>query len=85
MTGPDLVENMPTGDLMIQLLEWIAARPRSYAEIMEAWRTSCLRLPVWAGAVDGGLIEVAPNLAGTRASIVRLTDRGRHALAQRAP
>ncbi len=85
MTGPDLVENTPTGSLIVQLLEWVAARPRSYAETMEAWRTSCPRLPVWEDAIDGGLIEVVPNPAGARGSIVRLTPRGRDALARRAP
>ncbi len=84
MTAPDPVENTPTSDLTIQLLEWIADRPRSYAETMEAWRTSCPRLPVWEDAVDGGLVEVVRNPAD-RGSVVRLTDRGRDALARRAP
>ena len=84
MNAPDPVENTPTGDLTIQLLEWIADRPRSYAETMEAWRTSCPRLPVWEDAVDGGLVEVVRNPVD-RGSVVRLTDRGRDALARRAP
>ncbi len=84
MTAPDPVENTPTGDLTIQFLEWIADRPRSYAETMEAWRTSCPRLPVWEDAVDGGLVEVVRNPVD-RGSVVRLTDRGRDALARRAP
>ena len=84
MTAPDPVENTPTSDLTIQLLEWIADRPRSYAETMEAWRTSCPRLPVWEDAVDGGLVEVVRNPVD-RGSVVRLTDRGRDALARRAP
>ncbi len=84
MTAPDPVENTPTGDLTIQLLEWIADRPRSYAETMEAWRTSCPRLPVWEDAVDGDLVEVVRNPVD-RGSVVRLTDRGRDALARRAP
>jgi hypothetical protein len=84
MTAPDPVENTPTSDLTIQLLEWIADRPRSYAETMEAWRTSCPRLPVWEDAVDGGLVEVVRNPVD-RGSVVRLTHRGRDALARRAP
>jgi hypothetical protein len=44
--------------LMIELLEWLAARPRTYGEAMEAWRTSCPRMPVWEDALDGGLIRV---------------------------
>ena len=84
MNAPDPVENTPAGDLTIQLLEWIADCPRSYAETMEAWRTSCPRLPVWEEAVDGGLVEVVRNPVD-RGSVVRLTDRGRDALARRAP
>ena len=85
VTGPDRVETAPTGSLTVQLLEWIAARPRSYAETMEAWRTSCPRLPVWEDAIDGGLVEVVSNPAGKRESVVRLTPRGRDVLARRAP
>lgn len=31
--------------LVRDLLEWIGPMPRPYAEVMEAWRTSCPRLP----------------------------------------
>jgi hypothetical protein len=43
--------------LILDLLEWIAAKPRPYAEVMAAWRTSCPRLPVWEDAVDLGLVR----------------------------
>lgn len=33
--------------LIGDLVEWIAARERTYEEVMEAWRTSCPKLPVW--------------------------------------
>jgi hypothetical protein len=42
--------------LVLDLLEWVAGKPRSYAEAMDAWRTSCPRLPVWEDAVDLGLV-----------------------------
>ena len=42
--------------LILDLLEWIAAAPRSYEEVMEAWRTSCPRLPVWEDASDRGFV-----------------------------
>ncbi len=29
---------------LVQFLLWIAARPRTYAETMEAWRTNCPQL-----------------------------------------
>jgi hypothetical protein len=35
--------------LVMELLLWVAARPRTYGETMEAWRTSCPRMPVWGG------------------------------------
>ena len=47
------------GDLTLQLLEWIAARPRTYADAIEAWRTSCPRLSVWDDAVIDGLIRTS--------------------------
>jgi hypothetical protein len=42
--------------LILDLLEWIGSDPRPYAETLEAWRTSCPRLPVWEDANDLGLI-----------------------------
>lgn len=49
-----------TEALLLDLLEWVAAKPRQYAETMEAWRTSCPRLPVWEEAVDRGLVRLQP-------------------------
>lgn len=43
--------------LILDLVEWVAAKARPYAEVMDAWRTSCPRLPVWEDAVERGLIE----------------------------
>lgn len=57
--------------LVAQLLEWLDARPRTHAETMDAWRTSCPRLPVWEDAVDDGLVRI------DAAGIVRLTQAGR--------
>ena len=42
--------------LIFDLLDWLAARDRTYEEVMDAWRTSCPRLPVWEEANDRGLI-----------------------------
>ncbi|HEX5014807.1 MAG TPA: hypothetical protein VFV72_11695 [Candidatus Limnocylindrales bacterium] len=44
-------------DLILDLLEWIGPGQRPYAETLEAWRTSCPRLPVWEDATDRGFIE----------------------------
>ena len=61
--------------LVLDLLEWVAAEPRSYAQTMDVWRTSCPRLAVWEEAVDRGLVMRVPAAAG-RARIA-LTNGGR--------
>ncbi len=43
--------------LVLDLLEWIGGTPRPYHEVLEAWRTSCPRLPVWEDANDRGFIQ----------------------------
>ena len=48
----------PVSALTLQLLTWIASQPRTYADAMEAWSTSCPRMPIWEDAVSEGLIEV---------------------------
>ena len=60
--------------LILDLLEFVAAKERTYEEVMEVWRTSCPRLPVWEDAVDRGLLvtERARNGAW-----VRITGQGR--------
>ena len=42
--------------LIRDLVEWLATGERSYEEVMDAWRTSCPRLPVWEDANDRGLV-----------------------------
>ena len=60
--------------LVVDLVEWVAARPRAYADVMDAWRTSCPRLPVWEDAVDHGfVVRVYRDSAG---AMVDVTDAG---------
>lgn len=47
----------PVEPLVADLLEWIGPEPRPYSEVIEAWRTSCPRLPVWEEANLRGFIE----------------------------
>ena len=68
--------------LTLQLLTWVSAQPRTYAEAMGAWRTSCPRMPIWEDAIDARLIRVEKRGAMKDALIV-LTDRGRAALSGR--
>lgn len=42
--------------LILDLVEWVAREPRTYLEVMDAWRTSCPRLTVWEDAVDRGFL-----------------------------
>lgn len=52
--------------LVLDLVEWVAASPRTYAEVMDAWRTSCPRLPIWEDANALGLVRCeALNGGGT--------------------
>jgi len=44
-------------DLILDLLEWLGPGPRPYSEVLDAWRTSCPRLPVWEDANDLGFVE----------------------------
>jgi hypothetical protein len=48
-------------NLILDLLEWVARKERTYEETMEAWRTSCPRLAVWEDANDRGLVEAPIN------------------------
>ena len=57
-----------------QFLLWIAHRPRTYAETMEAWRTSCPRLSAWEDAMADDLIRVdAEGISSHGQAVVRLT------------
>ncbi len=47
----------PVDALVLDLLEWIGPRTRPYAEVIDAWRTSCPRLPVWEEANARGYIQ----------------------------
>jgi len=51
------LENDPTRSLTIQLLEWLSRRPRTYDEVIDAWRTTCPRLSIWVDACIDGLVE----------------------------
>lgn len=67
--------------LVLDLLEWIGDRPRPYAEVIDAWRTSCPRLPVWEDAIDHGLVARQDG-AG---AMVRVTASGRALLRAERP
>jgi hypothetical protein len=66
----------PVSLLMLQFLDWVASRPRTYAEAMDAWRTSCPRLSVWEDALIAGFIQVNGGGPMQQAEVA-LTPRGR--------
>ena len=70
----------PVETLILDLLERVGSGERSYAEVMDAWRTSCPRLPVWEDANDRRLITTE-NADGRL--IVKVTPKGRVFLEER--
>jgi len=54
---------------VLELLEWVAGRPRTYSEAMESWTSNCPRHPAWDDALSDGLIQVVEGK-------VRLTPLG---------
>lgn len=70
----------PVEALILDLLDWLTVRDRTYEEVMGAWRTSCPRLPVWEEANDRGLImrEEANGKSMIRVSSSGLALLGQH-------
>ena len=73
----------PVDALILDLLEWIGSEPRAYSEVIDAWRTSCPRLPVWEDANDRGFVE-RQHQEG-RGTIVCVTALGREFLKTHRP
>jgi hypothetical protein len=67
--------------LMREFLAWISNHPRTYAETMEAWQTTCPRHTVWEDALIDGLIQVDGGNT-LHQSEVTLTPRGKAILAE---
>ena len=72
----------PVEPLVFDLLEWIGREPRPYAEVIEAWRTSCPRLPVWEEANARGYVEHRHRSG--HAAFVQLSPAGAAHLASRS-
>lgn len=69
-------------NLILDLLEWLARRERTYEETMAAWRTTCPKLTVWEDATDQGLVDVRRESGRT---IVHVTAEGLAHLNQHRP
>ena len=69
--------------LIFDLLEFVAREERPYAEVIDAWRTSCPKLPVWEEANERGLIS---RVRANGHAVVRITPAGAALLGEhRAP
>jgi hypothetical protein len=68
--------------LVLDFVEWIAAGPRRYSEVMEVWKTSCPRLTIWEDAIDRGLVQRCRIDDGLS---IETTEAGRDLLARTRP
>lgn len=65
----------PISLLMREFLTWIALRPRTCAEALEAWRSTCPRHTVWEDAPIDGFIRIDGEGPLSQAGVT-LTPRG---------
>jgi hypothetical protein len=68
--------SQPARLITLQFLAWVADRPRTYTEAMDAWRSTCPQLSVWEDAIIAGLIQIESG----NGRAVTLTPRGRAVL-----
>ena len=59
--------------LIVDFLLWVAQSERSYEEVMEAWRTSCPKLPVWEDVNDRGFVTRGHR---NGRSVISITESG---------
>ncbi len=71
----------PIDALILQFLIWVESQTPAYADVLDAWQSSCPRLSVWEDVQIGGLVD----FDGTRARHVVLTDAGRALLEAKRP
>jgi hypothetical protein len=68
------------GALMVDFLTWVAAGPRTHADVMDVWRSSCPRFTIWEDALGDGLVRLERAGATDPTVVVALTARGREVL-----
>ena len=66
---------MENQSLVVDLVSWVAKKPRPYSEVMDAWRTSCPRLSIWEDAIDHGFLKRKTD--SEVGQMVVVTDKGR--------
>jgi hypothetical protein len=71
--------SQPVDLLMLEFLDWISSRRRTYTEAMNAWQSTCPRHTIWEDAMIDGYIQL--NRQGTLSDPeVMLTSLGRSLL-----
>jgi D-3-phosphoglycerate dehydrogenase len=78
------IQPSPPSALTLELLNWVADRPRTYSETMAVWRTACPRMPVWEDASSDHLLQLMASDGESNAARVCLTPLG-HAMRHRLP
>jgi D-3-phosphoglycerate dehydrogenase len=91
-SNPELATDPVVENLILDLLEWISKpQERTYEEVLDAWRTSCPRLPVWEDATDRRLVTtevvdgralVKPTAAGLAYLVEQRPPAGRAKMGQ---
>jgi hypothetical protein len=72
------VDSVAVSAPMREFLQWVAFRPRTHSDAMEAWGSHCPRFTQWEDALDAGLIEL--EAGSPDSSRVKLTPRGQSTL-----
>jgi hypothetical protein len=80
--SPEASEKAAAAALTLQFLAFVADG-RSYGETMEAWRSTCPRMPIWEDAVRDGLVRIE-NGGAMKSSRIVLTARGQEKLSRNA-
>jgi hypothetical protein len=65
--------------LTVQFLEWLAARPRRYAEVRDAWSSTCPLNCAWEDAIADELVRHGAD------GYIVLTERGHARLDKGTP
>lgn len=73
----------PARSLTYDFLTWVQGSPRTYADVLACWPTSCPRLSIWEDALDAGLVQLRRDEAAGGHAVVTLTARGRAILDSR--
>jgi len=68
--------------ITVEFLKWVATRPRTYADVQAAWRSTCPLTCAWEDALADGLVALARGEERAATTVI-LTPAGQ-ALVERA-